>query len=238
VAQQAVHVARGWRGSPARYGESVATLVGDLGHSYARRLLRGLPVTVTDLWDELEAELVVGQYLDVAGTATSDVDLEDALRIAELKSARYTIMRPLALGAACAGCTETPEPLVEYGLSVGLAFQLRDDLLGAVGATELTGKPVGDDLREGKPTALVAIARERASSSETAVLGTIGTDDVDVDQVLGVLHDTGAVQEVERQVQICTSRGIGALEHEGGDLHRPTVDLLVEVALELCARTA
>ena len=101
----------------------------------------------------------MGQYLDVLGTARAGTDLASARRIARYKSGKYTIERPLHLGAALAGRgDELAAALSAYGDPLGEAFQLRDDILGTFGDSERTGKPVGDDLREGKPTPLLAEA--------------------------------------------------------------------------------
>src|SRR5690606_37629025 len=139
------------------FGEGVAILIGDMAHVYADRLLPRTSVEVQDVWDELRIELNVGQYLDLLGTARADTDHVAARRIARYKSGKYTIERPLHVGAALAGrLGELQAPLSAYGDPLGEAFQLRDDLLGAFGDAAATGKPVGDDLREGKPTPLMA----------------------------------------------------------------------------------
>ena len=121
------------------------------------------PTEVAAIWNELRVELNVGQYLDVLGTARGDTDLPRARRIARYKSGKYTIERPLHVGAALAGrYDELHAALSAYGDPLGEAFQLRDDMLGAFGEETVTGKPVGDDLREGKPTPLLAVATARA----------------------------------------------------------------------------
>src|SRR5258705_11906009 len=102
-----------------------------------------------------------------------------ARRIARYKSGKYTVERPLHLGAALAGrLDDLREPLTAYGLPLGEAFQLRDDLLGVFGDAGVTGKPVGDDLREGKPTALVAIAAERVDAAGRRLLDRLGSPDL------------------------------------------------------------
>ena len=147
------HDAAVWRGEARRFGEGVAILIGDLAHVYADRLMADTAAPVRAVWDELRIELNVGQYLDILGTARGDTDHEGARRIARYKSGKYTIERPLHVGAALAGrLDELQASLSAYGDPLGEAFQLRDDLLGAFGEEAATGKPVGDDLREGKPT--------------------------------------------------------------------------------------
>ena len=103
------------------------------------------------MWDGLRTELNMGQYLDVVGGARGSATADEARKIIEHKTARYTVVRPLQLGAALAGRPDLAEPLARHGLPVGLAFQLRDDILGAFGDPAATGKPVGDDLQEVSP---------------------------------------------------------------------------------------
>ena len=203
------HVVEGWRGEPRRFGEGVAILVGDLAHVYADHFVAGAPDEVAAIWNELRVELNVGQYLDVLGTARGDTDLPRARRIARYKSGKYTIERPLHVGAALAGrYDELHTALSAYGDPLGEAFQLRDDMLGAFGEESVTGKPVGDDLREGKPTPLLAVATARADREQRAVLGLIGQPDLspsDVAAVQAVLIETGAVSEIEATIDRLTT---------------------------------
>ena len=208
------HTAATWRGEPRRFGEGVAILIGDLAHVYADLLLASAPAAVRPVWDELRIELNVGQYLDILGTARGDTDPVAARRIARYKSGKYTIERPLHVGAALAGqLDELAVPLSEYGDPLGEAFQLRDDLLGAFGEETSTGKPVGDDLREGKPTPLLAAATAAADPREAAVLSEIGRPDLDADRIARiqeVLVATGAVAAIEAQIDQLTGRAIAA----------------------------
>ncbi|MSO86856.1 MAG: polyprenyl synthetase family protein [Acidimicrobiia bacterium] len=210
------HLDSAWRGEPRRFGEGVAILIGDLAHVYADKLLRGSGPEVLTLWDELRVELNIGQYLDIVGTARGDTDLESARRIARYKSGKYTIERPLHLGAALAGRFEEFEaPLSAYGDPLGEAFQLRDDLLGAFGEAARTGKPVGDDLREGKPTPLLALAVAAATGAQAAVLQEVGNQDLSpeaVDRIQAVLIDTGARDQSEATIDALTGRAIAAIE--------------------------
>lgn len=205
-----------WRGEARRFGEGVAILIGDLAHVYADRLMAGTTSSVRAVWDELRIELNVGQYLDILGTARGDTDHEGARRIARYKSGKYTIERPLHVGAALAdGLERLQAPLSAYGDPLGEAFQLRDDLLGAFGDEAATGKPVGDDLREGKPTPLLALATGRADAAQAAVLAEVGQEDLDdagIGRIQEVLVDTGAVRSVEESIDLLTSAAIGAIK--------------------------
>ena len=195
----------GWRGEPRRYGEGVAILVGDLGHVYADRLTAGFPARARAVWDELRIELNLGQYLDLRAAAAAEVDATTAARVSLFKSALYTIVRPLQVGAALSStCPDTVLDLLDaYGRPLGRAFQLRDDLLGVLGDSATLGKPVGDDLREGKPTELLAVALERADRAQRCRLDLVGRPDLDAEQlaaVVAVLHETGAVAAIEGRI--------------------------------------
>jgi len=206
-----------WRGEGRRFGEGVAILVGDLAGVYADRLLDGAPPDARRVWDELKIELNVGQYLDVLGTARGGTDLATARRIARYKSGKYTIERPLHLGAALAGRLDELRPAFSaYGDPLGEAFQLRDDVLGSFGDAAITGKPVGEDLREGKPTPMLAIAVERtkAGSPGAALLARVGAPDLtdeEIDELQSLLETSGARQRAELTIQALTEQAITAI---------------------------
>jgi geranylgeranyl diphosphate synthase type I len=206
------HEAAGWRGEARRFGEGVAILIGDVAFVYADGLLAEAPVAARAVFDELRVELNMGQYLDMLGAARGGVDLETARRIVTFKSGKYSVERPLHLGAALAGrLDELAGPLSAYGLPLGEAFQLRDDVLGALGEAAVTGKPVGDDLREGKPTPLLALARQRASAAQAAELDRVGDPDLDAEglaRLQQVLVDTGAVAELEARIDALTAEAL------------------------------
>jgi len=210
------HAAESWRGESRRFGEGVAVLIGDLAHVYADRFVADLSEDVQAVWGELRVELNVGQYLDLIGTARADTDLTRARRIARYKSGKYTIERPLHVGAALAGhLADLQAPLSAYGDPLGEAFQLRDDLLGAFGDEARTGKPVGDDLREGKPTPLLAIASERARGDQVALLSLVGSSELtpeDIAAIQAVLLDTGAVAEIEQTIDRLTTEAIDSVD--------------------------
>jgi geranylgeranyl diphosphate synthase type I len=212
------HEQGSWRGEARRFGEGVAILVGDVAFVYADALLAGVPVAARQVWDELRVELNIGQYLDLLGTARG-ADLTTARRIATYKSGKYTIERPLHLGAALAGRGDELGPgLTAYGIPLGEAFQARDDLLGVFGDADATGKPVGDDLREGKPTPLLALARERATGAALDLLDLVGRaelTDADVAAIHTVLHETGAVDDVECRIRELAEQALGVLDDLG-----------------------
>jgi len=199
------HHQRARRGEARRFGEGAAILVGDFAFVYADVLIADAPREVRPLYDELRIELCVGQYLDLDGSAAGSRSREQAELIERYKSGKYTVERPLHIGAALAGRhAELAPHLTRFGIPLGEAFQLRDDLLGVFGDPLVTGKPVGDDLREGKLTPLVAAATAAARTpAEERTLARIGDAALDADGVAAiqtVLVSTGAVDEVERAI--------------------------------------
>lgn len=210
------HQANHWVGESRRFGEGVAILVGDLAFVYADQLLIDAPPQVWNIWNELRIELNIGQYLDLIGTAQSERRRSKAERISRYKSGKYTIERPLHLGALLANPKHPAEilgALSAYGLPLGDAFQMRDDVLGAFGDTAITGKPVGDDLREGKPTPLLAIAIARATEAQLKVLQLVGTSQLDDSQIADiqqVIIETGALAELEAHIHTLTESAFAA----------------------------
>ena len=208
------HRDRRWHGEDRRFGEAAAVLVGDMAMVLADRTLGSVSPETRAVWDELRTELNMGQYLDVVGSARGSATADEARRIIEHKTARYTVVRPLQLGAALAGRADLAEPLARHGRPVGMAFQLRDDVLGAFGDPAATGKPVGDDLREGKPTLLMAMARAAATPAQLGVLDAVGSemDDETVSEVQQVIVDTGALSSLEGEITALLQEALVALE--------------------------
>jgi geranylgeranyl diphosphate synthase type I len=235
---EAGHAMAGWRGEARRFGEGVAILVGDLSFVYADQLLGSAPMAAHEVFTELRIEVNVGQYLDLLGTARGRVDGATARRISRFKSGKYTVERPLHLGAALAGrLDELAAPLSAYGLPVGEAFQLRDDLLGVFGDGRVTGKPVGEDLREGKPTVLYAMAVDRATAADAAVLARYGAPDLDDDDVASLQHvllSCGAVDAVEEAIDHLVGEAVEALDTAG--LEEESRRSLVELAYFVAGR--
>ncbi|MHA4779445.1 polyprenyl synthetase family protein [Streptomyces sp. MSC1_001] len=153
-----IHRDREWFGEPRRYGESVAILAGDLAWAYADYLMAGTSPAVAREWFDLKSELIAGQAMDVTAAAELTPDAELARHIALVKSGRYTVHRPLALGALLAGRPDLAAAFQPYGEALGEAFQLRDDLIDAFGDGAVSGKPVRQDFGRGKMTLLLALA--------------------------------------------------------------------------------
>jgi geranylgeranyl diphosphate synthase type I len=206
-----LHRGNSWLGSSEGFGVGAAILLGDLCLSWADELLltSGLPAEALTrgkgVYDVMRTELMAGQYLDLLEQARGGGSEARAMRVVRYKSAKYTIERPLHLGAALAGAPD--EVLVAYsgyGLPLGEAFQLRDDVLGVFGDPAQTGKPAGDDLREGKRTVLVAAAVDAASPAQAALLRRhLGDPTLDAEGVAAlreVITETGALAHVERLI--------------------------------------
>ena len=254
------HARSGWHGSPAAFGMGAAILMGDLLLCWTdemfhasglpgEALRRGRPVL-----DRMRTEVFAGQYLDLLGQVSGEDSLDGALRVVEFKTAKYTIERPLHLGAALAGgCTAQagpggPQPdgrdaalaaaYTAYGLPLGVAFQLRDDLLGVFGDPAQTGKPAGDDVREGKRTVLLAIARDRATASQAEVidryLGDPALDGAGTAEIRAAITATGAVAECEEMIGRNVTDAIAALA--AAPVTGEARDALAELAVAATAR--
>lgn len=218
-----LHRGNEWLGSSEAFGVGAAILLGDLCLSWADELLfqSGLPVDALvrgkPIYDVMRTELMAGQYLDLLEQARGGGSEARAMRVVRFKSAKYTIERPLHLGASLAGApAETLVSYSGYGLPLGEAFQLRDDVLGVFGDPAQTGKPAGDDLREGKRTVLVAAAVEAASPAQAALLRRhLGDPALDADGVATlreVITETGALGHVERLIEALTDQCYRALD--------------------------
>lgn len=240
------HAAQGWLGPSAAFGLAAAVLIGDLALAWADDMFSTAPLSPATLaaarpvWRAMRTEVLAGQFLDVGTQATGDASPAAALRVSRLKTAAYTVERPLHLGAALAGAgPERIEPLREFGRDLGIAFQLRDDLLGVFGDPSVTGKPAGDDLREGKRTLLVALGLQQADTAQAAVIekaiGNPALSESEVDTVRAVLTDAGAVAAVERRITELTETGLAALGRAG--LAEPAAGRLAELAAKATQRT-
>ncbi|GAA2644810.1 polyprenyl synthetase family protein [Dactylosporangium fulvum] len=214
-----LHAEAGWRGEADGFGTASAILLGDLCLVWSDELLHtsGVdPVTLArarPVFDEMRTEVTIGQYLDMQTQATGDTSTARAGLVARYKSAKYTIERPLLFGAALAGA---PAGLAAsysaFGLPLGEAFQLRDDVLGVFGDPAVTGKPAGDDLREGKRTYLVAAAMEHPDGR--VLDERLGDPDLDADGVARlreVIVSTGALERTEERIAALTAAALEAL---------------------------
>jgi geranylgeranyl diphosphate synthase type I len=218
------HAGGGWRGSAESFGSGAAILIGDLLLAWTDQLFRGsgLPPAALrrgqPVLDAMRTEMICGQYLDLLGQAAGDGTVAGALRVIRYKSAKYTIERPLHLGQALAGGADGPAAAAGtgYGIPLGVAFQLRDDVLGVFGDPARTGKPPGDDLRDGKRTVLVAIARERATAAQRELLdrrlGDRRLDEADAEEIRSILVGTGALAECELMIDSSVAQALRALE--------------------------
>ncbi|SDS10615.1 polyprenyl synthetase family protein [Microlunatus soli] len=234
-----LHDDLGWVGDPTTFGRAGAILLGDLLLMWSMQMLHqaGLPLEMLDrglpIIESMRTEVTAGQFLDVVAqardhasylpgrTAGDDAELQKALdeaaRVVEYKSARYTVRRPLQFGAALGGADDAADQqsgvhdqirlhdqLGAFGSPIGRAFQYRDDLLGVFGDSAVTGKPSGDDLREGKRTVLVAQALAGADPAGRRLLESqLGNKDLDADGIAGlqqVITESGAREAVEKMI--------------------------------------
>jgi geranylgeranyl diphosphate synthase type I len=227
----ALHRDSGWSGSADAFGVGAAILLGDLALAWCDEMLRGCGLPdeqvrrAYGVFDAMRTEVIGGQYLDLVvqaegGRSRGGGDggsVARAMRVIRFKTAKYSVERPLQLGGALAGArTELLAAYSAFGVPLGEAFQLRDDVLGVFGDPAETGKPAGDDLREGKRTVLVAKALETASPAQRELLDRrIGDRDLDeagVAALRDVLVETGALKAVETMIDELTAQSRAALD--------------------------
>ena len=217
-----LHAQGGFTGDPRVFGTAAAIVVGDLLLSWADAMFAGAGFDdaagrrARAVYDDMRQQVMAGQYLDVLVQARGDFSADDALRVAKYKTSKYTVEGPLQFGAAAAGASpDVVDAIAAYGMPLGEAFQLRDDVLGIFGDPGRTGKPSGDDLREGKRTMLVALAMDAADDEQAAVLrsglGDRGLSDDGVAAICDVLVATGALDQVEARITERTAEARAAL---------------------------
>lgn len=224
-------------GDAEDFGEAIAILAGDLCLTWSDDLLteglsdlpRAIRKRTRSVWSTMRDETIGGQYLDVLGQTQSMTSLHRARLVLRFKSAKYTVAHPLQLGGALGGADNDLISRYEHlGLIAGEAFQLRDDMLGVFGDSVTTGKPIVDDIREGKRTLLVAVATERADPAQRRHLARhLGNPDLtyaDLEQVAQIFRDTGAADHVETRIADLATAAIGAV-------HDLPVDDLTRTAL-------
>ncbi|MGE5830739.1 MAG: polyprenyl synthetase family protein [Micromonosporaceae bacterium] len=241
----ALHAAHGWDGDAEAFGAASAILLGDLCLAWSDELLRVSGLDAAALlrarvvFDVMRTEVIAGQYLDVHAQATADSSLRRASTVARYKSAKYTVERPLLLGAAIAGAPPEIEAAYSgYGLTLGEAFQLRDDILGVFGDPARTGKPAGDDLREGKRTYLVATALDTArrptANQLQHGLGDPELDESGVARLRDLIVETGALARTEQRIEALAHAALVALEPV--QLADDAASVLTELALAATRR--
>ncbi|GAA2888554.1 geranylgeranyl pyrophosphate synthase IdsA [Microbacterium esteraromaticum] len=251
-ALEAAHREAGWHGDAEAFGRSAAVLLGDLLVAWSDDLLEetldGHPHAAATRaeYARMRRDVTVGQMLDITEESAWSVNPPDsllprALRVAALKSARYSVEQPILLGATLAGADDRLlARLRAFGHPVGMAFQLRDDVLGVFGDPVVTGKPAGDDLREGKRTALIAIAREALPQDARAHLDSrIGDPHLtatDVAELQHLIRSTGAAEQVEQMIAEYSEAAVAALED--ADLNEQARQALSALAEAAIARSA
>lgn len=216
-------------GSAANYGASAAILLGDLALVWADQMLHRSGISdmqlirVLPIYDEMRVEIMAGQFLDIHEQALATQSVARSLKIARYKSGKYTVERPLHFGASLALPVAKERDnffamFSEFGLPLGEGFQLRDDLLGVFGDPILTGKPAGDDLREGKRTVLMAMTQDRASAKQETVIakyfGDRHLDSEGVQALREIIIETGARDHVEELIEKLTLTALDALNRE------------------------
>ena len=213
-------------GSAEQFGISSAILLGDLALVWSAKMLHQSGISSEALirslamYDEMRVELMAGQYLDVFESTLTSQSVERSLKVARYKSGKYTIERPLHFGAALG--SNKPEELMKvysaYGLPLGEAFQLRDDVLGVFGNPSETGKPAGDDLREGKRTVLLATTLDRVSAAQKAIIEEhIGNPNLSADaveEIRNIMVTTDSLAELEDLIEKLTSNALTSLDSD------------------------
>ena len=234
------HAQAAARGDSSAFGRNLAVLLGDLALVQAHRLAATLTPRLRELWYELCVELVLGQRGDLTGAAAGRRDRSHAKRLAQLKSGAYTVARPLALGAAAAGGSAAAHrALHRFGDHAGVAFALRDEVLGVWGDPVATGKPVGDDLRKGKPTVLLSLAAERLNGAAAEALRRAGSASMTARDVR-VLQEAMLTAGVQREMEALIARHVedGCRCLTEGSLHPAGIAGLIDLTKTLAWRTS
>ena len=239
-----MHKENKWLGETKQFGMGGAILLGDLVLSWADELLLKSGLDAQDLlrgkkiYDLMRTELMAGQYLDIFEQSRGGGSLENAFNVIRYKSAKYTIERPLHLGCALAtDDKDLMQTFSNYGLPLGEAFQLRDDVLGVFGDPEETGKPAGDDLREGKRTVLIEMTYQKANHTQKQKLDQLFGKDVNSDEVeimREIVTETTALAEVEKMIKIRLDQSNQAISM--ANITNSSKEALSELALAATSR--
>ena len=219
-----LHRGRGWRGSAEQFGRSAAILLGDLSLVWADDIVAAADLPgdgrhrVQRVWSDIRTEVLGGQYLDIVAESRGEHSIASAMNVNTFKTASYTVSRPLQMGAAAAADRPDVQRIFhDLGTDLGVAFQLRDDVLGVFGDPAVTGKPSGDDLRSGKRTVLLAEAVERADASDPAAAellrSSIGTDltEAQVRELCSAIESVGALAAVEEHIETLSRHALSTL---------------------------
>jgi geranylgeranyl diphosphate synthase type I len=238
-----------WRGSSAQFGLSAAILLGDLALVWADDIVATATLAadaqrrVQQVWAAIRTEVLGGQYLDIVAESRGADSVASAMTVNIYKTASYTISRPLQLGVAAAADRPDVQAIFhEFGTSLGVAFQLRDDVLGVFGDPAVTGKPSGDDLRSGKRTVLLAeaavLAEQRDPAAARLLSASIGTElsDGQVKELCTVIESVGALAAVESRIDKLTRQALDLLDAAPIDANAKTG--LSELARLAANRTA
>lgn len=252
---ESMHSEKGFLGEPERFGQSGSVLVGDLLLNWSSEVF-GAAVTYAPSseiesscrseFSKMRFEVMAGQYLDVLEENAAPLrSLADAVTNAEkvmlYKTAKYSLEAPLLIGASFAGADEqTLRGLSNFGIPLGLAFQIRDDILGVFGDPEVTGKPAGDDLREGKRTVLVALTMQNSSTSIARIFSDLLSErDLEAEQIefmQQTIRESGALEKTERMMQEYGDRSLEVLETL--DLEPTAKAKLQELAEKVISRSS
>jgi len=231
------HRANRWRADSNEFGQSVAIVLGDLAFFCATKLLERVPVGARQMFHQMASDVGKGQYLELVSTATRTTEPATSSLIARYKAAKHSVEGPLHIGAALAGRPDLIAPLSRYALPMGEAFQITDDLLGVFGDPSVTRKPVGDDLRQGKPTLLLALASRRAGETTAELLRQLennGNADEPLRQLINLLVQIGVDEDVRKVRDMLIAEATDAVAHI--DILDEAREALIELAKYVGAR--
>ncbi len=255
---ESLHKEKQWAGAPERFGVAGSVLVGDLmlgwsseifGNALLQSPNREIESACRDEFSLMRVEVMAGQYLDVleenaATTRPVKEGVGRAEKVILYKTAKYSIEAPLRIGAAFAGADQsTLNVFTQFGIPLGIAFQLRDDILGVFGDPSVTGKPAGDDLREGKRTVLVALTREALTEQSPSMANSfeelLTSRELDAQQIAfmqKLIQESGALEKTERMITELADRSLDSLE--SSNLEETAKSALKILALKVINRDA
>jgi geranylgeranyl diphosphate synthase type I len=244
-----LHRGNNWHGSSEQFGMSAAILLGDLSLVWADDIVATADLSaqaharVQKVWSDIRTEVLGGQFLDIVAESSGADSVASAMTVNTYKTASYTVSRPLQLGAAAAADRpDVQAAFADFGTDLGVAFQLRDDVLGVFGDPAVTGKPSGDDLRSGKRTVLLAEAVELADKSDPLAANLLRTSigaqltDAQVARLREVIESVGALAAAERRIAELTERALATLA--AAPIHAPAKAGLAELARMATDRSA